>query len=287
VKNGAEGIGLLRTEFLFLTRETPPNETEQLNTLLEIGEALGDRPITVRTLDVGGDKEVPYIKLPAEANPFLGVRAIRMSLQNTDLFLQQLRAILRAALDRKFRIMFPMIANVSEVRAARQWLEKAHQQLADEKLPHAWPIETGIMVEIPSAALLSRTLAREVDFFSIGTNDLTQYTLAAERGNPLLADLADAFHPAVLRLIGEVAEAAHAEGKWVGVCGELGGDPLAAPVLIGLGVDELSLNAGGIPRTKAVIRNIEIPSARKLAQKILQTESAVEARKLAQEYLEG
>jgi phosphoenolpyruvate-protein phosphotransferase len=287
VKNGAEGIGLLRTEFLFLTREAPPNEAEQLNVLLEIGRAMGDRPVTIRTLDVGGDKEVPYIKLPKEANPFLGVRAIRMSLQNTDLFLRQLRAILRAAADHHFRIMFPMIANVSEVRLAREWLEKAHHQLTEEKLPHAWPIETGIMVEIPSAAILSRALAREVDFFSIGTNDLTQYTLAAERGNPLLADLADAFHPAVLRLIGEVVEAAHAEGKWVGVCGELGGDPLAAPVLIGLGVDELSLNSGGVPRTKSVVRTVEMPKARELAQKILRTESAVEARKLAQSYLEG
>ena len=287
IKNGAEGIGLLRTEFLFLTRETPPDEAEQLTALLEIGEAMGDRPITVRTLDVGGDKEVPYIKLPPEPNPFLGVRAIRMSLQNTDLFLQQLRAILRAAGQYRFRIMFQMIANISEVRSALKWLETAHQQLTDESIPHAWPIETGIMVEIPSAALLSRQLAREVDFFSIGTNDLTQYTLAAERGNPMLADLADAFHPAVLRLIGEVADAAHAEGKWVGVCGELGGDPLAAPVLIGLGVDELSLNAGGVPRTKSVIRSMELPKARELAQKILGTESAIEARELAQRYLKG
>lgn len=287
VKNGAEGIGLLRTEFLFLTRETPPNEAEQLDALSQIGDAMGERPVTVRTLDVGGDKEVPYIKLPPEPNPFLGVRAIRMSLRNTDLFMQQLRTILRAAANRHFRIMFPMIANVDEIRQARAWLEKAHQQLVDEKLAHAWPIETGIMVEIPSAALLSRTLAREVDFFSIGTNDLTQYTLAAERGNPLLTDLADAFHPAVLRLIGEVAEAAHAENKWVGVCGELGGDPLAAPVLVGLGVDELSLNAGGIPRTKSIVRNIEMTKARELAQKILQTESAAEARKLAQSFLEG
>ena len=286
VKNGAEGIGLLRTEFLFLTRETPPTETEQLNALLEIGDAMGDRPVTVRTLDIGGDKEVPYIKLPTEPNPFLGVRAIRMSFQNTDLFLQQLRAILRAAVGHHFRVMFPMIANVSEVRQAREWLEKAHQQLIDEKLSHAWPIETGIMVEIPSAALLSRTLAREVDFFSIGTNDLTQYTLAAERGNPLLADMADAFHPAVLRLIGEVADAAHAEGKWVGVCGELGGDPLAAPVLIGLGVDELSLNSGGIPRTKSVVRTVETVKVRELAKKVLQTESAAEARQLVQSYLE-
>jgi phosphoenolpyruvate-protein kinase (PTS system EI component) len=209
-----------------------------------------------------------------------------MSLRNPDLFMVQLRAILRAAADFHFRIMFPMIANVDEVRQARTWLEKAHQQLADEKLPHAWPIETGIMVEIPSAALLSRSLAQEVDFFSIGTNDLTQYTLAAERGNPLLSDLADALHPAVLRLIGEVAEAAHAAGKWVGVCGELAGDPLAAVVLVGLGVDELSLNSGGIPRTKSIIRTIDTSEARSLAKQVLQAESAGEVRKALQSFLD-
>ncbi len=286
VENGAEGIGLLRTEFLFLTRETPPSETEQFAVLRQIGLAMGDRPVTVRTLDVGGDKEVPYIKLPPEANPFLGVRAIRMSLRNPDLFVAQLRAILRAGADFRFRIMFPMIADVDEVRQARVWLEKAHQQLVDEALPHAWPIETGIMVEIPSAALLARVLAQEVDFFSIGTNDLTQYTLAAERGNPLLSNLADALHPAVLRLIGEVVEAAHAAGKWVGVCGELAGDPLAAPVLVGLGVDELSLNAGGIPRTKSIIRALDTAEVRLLAQQALAAESASAVRKLSQAFLE-
>jgi len=286
VKNGADGVGLLRTEFLFLTRETPPSEAEQLTVLRQIGAAMGDRPITVRTLDVGGDKEVPYIKLPPEANPFLGVRAIRMSLRNTDLFMVQLRAILRAATDFHFRIMFPMIANVDEVRQARAWLEKAHQQLVDENLPHTWPIETGIMVEIPSAALLSHILAREVDFFSIGTNDLTQYTLAAERGNPLLADMADALHPAVLRLIAEVVEAAHAEGKWVGVCGELAGNPLAVPVLVGLGVDELSLNSSGIPLTKSMIRTMDTIEVRILAKQILKTESVSEVRKISQAFLD-
>jgi phosphocarrier protein FPr len=248
---------------------------------------MGDRPVTVRTLDVGGDKEVPYIKLPPEANPFLGVRAIRMSLRNTDLFMAQLRAILRAAADFQFRIMFPMIANVDEVRQARAWLEKAHQQLVDENLSHAWPIETGIMVEIPSAALLSPILAREVDFFSIGTNDLTQYTLAAERGNPLLSNMADALHPAVLQLIGKVVEAAHAEGKWVGVCGELAGDPLAAPVLVGLGVDELSLNPGGIPLTKSIIRAVDTAEVRALAKQILQAESVTEIRKMLQSFLDS
>jgi phosphocarrier protein FPr len=236
---------------------------------------------------VGGDKEVPYIKLPPETNPFLGVRAIRMSLRNTDLFIAQLRAILRAATDFHFRIMFPMIANVDEVRQARSWLEKAHQQLVDENLPHVWPIETGIMVEIPSAALLSRILAHEVDFFSIGTNDLTQYTLAAERGNPLLSDMADALHPAVLRLIAEVVEAAHAEGKWVGVCGELAGNPIAVPVLVGLGVDELSLNSIGIPLAKSIIRTMDTTEVRALAKQILETESVSEVRKMSQAFLDS
>ncbi len=285
IKNSAEGVGLLRTEFLFLTRETPPSEDEQMAALQQIGEAMCQRPITVRTLDVGGDKEVPYIQLPAEPNPFLGVRAIRLSLHNPDLFMPQLRAILRAAVDFPLRIMFPMIANVDEVRQARAWLQKAHDQLQEEKLPNAWPIETGIMIEIPSAALLSRVIAKEVDFFSIGTNDLTQYTLAAERGNPILSPLADALHPAVLRLIGEVVEAAHAEGKWVGVCGELAGDPLAVPVLIGLGVDELSLNPAGIPRVKAIVHHITTGSAQTLAQKILLAESAPAARSLARNFL--
>jgi phosphoenolpyruvate-protein phosphotransferase len=276
---------LLRTEFLFLTRETPPSESEQLTVLRQIGAVMGDRPVTVRTLDVGGDKEVPYIKLPPESNPFLGVRAIRMSLRNEALFITQLRAILRAADDFQFRIMFPMIANVEEVRQARALLAKAHQQLTEENLPHAWPIETGIMVEIPSAALLSNILAREVDFFSIGTNDLTQYTLAAERGNPLLADMADALHPAILQLVAQVVESAHAEGKWVGVCGELAGSPLAAPILVGLGVDELSLNPGGIPLTKSIIRAVDSVKVGLLAKQALETESVSEIRKLAQSFL--
>jgi phosphoenolpyruvate-protein phosphotransferase/dihydroxyacetone kinase phosphotransfer subunit len=285
IQNGAEGVGLLRTEFLFLTRETPPSEDEQMLALRQIGETLEDKPVTVRTLDVGGDKDVPYIKLPAEANPFLGVRAIRMSLISPDLFMVQLRAILRAATGLQFRIMFPMVANLDEVRKARGWLEKAHQELLADHLPHAWPIETGIMVEIPSAALLSRTLAREVDFFSIGTNDLTQYTLAAERGNPLLAGLADALHPAVLRLIAEVAEAAHKEGKWVGVCGELAGDAQATAILIGLGVDELSMNPGSIPKIKAILRGIVTSEAQALADQALKAESSSDTRLLSQAFL--
>jgi len=285
VANGAEGVGLLRTEFLFLTRQTPPSEDEQLGVYRLIGEAMGRLPVTARTLDIGGDKEAPFVHLPAEANPFLGVRALRLSLHDPALFLPQLRAILRAAADFPYRIMFPMVANLDEVRQARAYLQQAHEALDAERLVHAWPIETGIMVEIPSAALLARAMAKEVDFFSIGTNDLTQYTLAAERGNPLLAGMADALHPAVLRLIGEVAEAAHAEGRWVGVCGELAGDPMATAALIGLGVDELSLTSAGIPRIKSIVRNLDTQAARALGRDILLVESAAAARRLAQNFL--
>jgi phosphoenolpyruvate-protein phosphotransferase len=284
VQNGAEGVGLLRTEFLFLTRETAPSEEEQALLLREIFETMGpERPVTVRTLDVGGDKALPYIQLPEEPNPFLGVRALRLSLARPDLFLTQLRAILRAADGFPCRIMFPMVADVEEIRKAREFVEKAHCQLAEENQPHAWPVELGIMVEIPSAALLATVLADEVDFFSIGTNDLTQYTLAAERGNPALYHLADGLHPSVLRLIREVVEASHQAGKWTGICGELGGDPEATPVLVGLGVDELSLNPAGIPQIKSILRDLSMETARDLAQKALHCRTSAEVRKLARE----
>jgi len=284
VQNGAEGVGLLRTEFLFLTRETAPTEEEQILLLRDIFETMGEqRPVTVRTLDVGGDKELPYIQLPEEPNPFLGVRALRLSLSRPDLFLPQLRAILRAAEGFPCRIMFPMVADVEEIRKARTWVEKAHQELQGESQPHAWPVELGIMVEIPSAALLAPVLAKEVDFFSIGTNDLTQYTLAAERGNPALYHLADGLHPAVLRLIKEVVEASHQAGKWTGICGELGGDPEATPILVGLGVDELSLNSAGIPQVKSIIRELNMDSARALAHQALDCQTSAEVRRLARE----
>jgi multiphosphoryl transfer protein len=285
--NGAEGVGLLRTEFLFLTRQDPPTEKEQLEALLQIGEVLGDLPVTVRTLDIGGDKEVPYLNLPKEANPFLGLRAIRISLNSPEFFLAQLRAILQAGARHPVRIMFPMIATIEEVWKAKALLEKARLSLKEENLPHAWPIETGIMVEVPSAAVLSPVLAREVDFFSIGTNDLTQYTMAAERGSPELANLADAMHPAVLQLIGYVAAAAHAEGKWVGVCGELAGDPQASAVLIGLGVDELSLNPGGIPAIKDIVRKIDSREAADLAVEVLKCQHAQQVREKAAAYLKN
>jgi multiphosphoryl transfer protein len=285
IQNGAEGVGLLRTEFLFLTRETAPTEEEQTQLLREIFETMGgERPVTTRTLDVGGDKELPYIQLPEEPNPFLGVRALRLSLSRPDLFLTQLRAILRAADGLPCRIMFPMVADVEEIRKARTWVEKAHHELQGENKSHAWPVELGIMVEIPSAALLASVLAKEVDFFSIGTNDLTQYTLAAERGNPALYHLADGLHPAVLRLIGEVVEASHKAGKWTGICGELGGDPEATPILVGLGVDELSLNPAGIPQIKSIVRELTMERARALAEQALRCQTSAEVRKLAREF---
>jgi multiphosphoryl transfer protein len=289
LQNGAEGIGLLRTEFLYLTRTTAPEEDEQYQSLKQIGEALAEdgnrsRPIIVRTMDIGGDKALPYLPMPAEANPFLGVRALRLSLRNPEIFVTQLKAILRAGSGLNFRIMFPMVADLEEVRQAKQWLEKAHQALAAENKPHTWPIETGIMVEIPSAALISQALAPEVDFFSIGTNDLTQYTLAAERGNPALSGMADGLHPAVLRLIKQVADSAHQYGKWTGVCGELAGDALAAPVLVGLGVDELSMNPGGIPRAKAILRQIDLKDAQALAAKALELADATQVRQLARQF---
>ncbi len=281
VANGAEGIGLLRTEFLFLTRATPPDELEQYQALSAIAQRMKNLPVIVRTLDAGGDKELPYLDMPAEANPFLGVRAIRLCFREPELFKIQLRAILRAGANGNFRIMFPMIASLEEVLQARQFIDQVHRDLLEGEIEHQWPIQTGIMVEIPSAALLSQGLAEHVDFFSVGTNDLTQYTLAAERGNPALAHLSDALHPAVLALIKKVVEAAHSHGKWVGVCGELAGDPQAAPILVGLGVDELSLNSAGIPRIKAIVRELDFTEAQKAAEKVLAAHNASEARSLA------
>ena len=288
LQNGAEGVGLLRTEFLFLTRDTAPTEEEQYQLLRQILTAMGkERPVTVRTLDVGGDKKLAYINLPEEPNPFLGMRALRLSLAKPELFMPQLRAILRAAAGFPCRIMFPMVAGLDEVQSAREWVEKAHAALTAEHVEHAWPAEIGIMVEIPSAALLSPSLVQAVDFFSIGTNDLTQYTLAAERGNPALAYLSDGLNPAVLKLINMVCQNAHRAGKWVGICGELGGDAEAIPILVGLGVDELSMSAPAIPRAKAVIRAMNKKQVEELARQALQVESSSAVRRLVRAFNTG
>ena len=278
VAAGAEGVGLFRTEFVFLDRQVAPGEEEQYAAYRAAAQGLEGRPLIVRTLDVGGDKPLPYLDLGAEANPFLGWRAIRLCLARPDLFKAQLRAIVRVAAEFPVKVMFPMIATLAEWRAARALLDEARLEVKDRGQPAPERIEIGIMVEIPSAALLAARFAEEVDFFSIGTNDLSQYTLAAERGNARVAALADGFQPAVLRLIQMVVEAAHALGKWVGVCGEMGGDPLAVPLLVGLGIDELSMNAPAIPQAKQIIRGLDYASAQTLARSALEVETAEDVR---------
>lgn len=287
VEQGAEGVGLLRTEFLFLERLEPPSEEEQVAAYRAIAEALGPRPLVVRTFDIGGDKPVPYLAQEPETNPFLGVRGIRLALARPELLKTQLRAILRAGHGHHVKVMFPMVAERRELLAARAILEEAREELAREGHAVASEVEVGIMVEVPSAAELADVLAPEVDFFSIGTNDLSQYTLAADRTNPHVAGLADALHPAVLRLIHHTVEAAHRVGIWVGVCGEVASDPLAVPLLVGLGVDELSVNPAAVPAVKVSVRRLSFQEAKALAQNALHLDSAEAVRQHVREGLAG
>ena len=274
VAAGAEGVGLLRSEFLFDNRDTAPSEDEQAAEYRAVAQALGaDRPLVVRTLDVGGDKPLSYMPLPKEDNPFLGLRGLRVSLDHPDMFRIQLRAILRAADIGNLHVMFPMVAAIEEVRAARKLL-------SDEAGDRAKNIKVGVMIEVPAAALIAEPLAQEVDFFSIGTNDLTQYTLAMDRGHPKLAKQADALHPAVLRLIGMTVEGAHAHGKWVGICGGIASDAMAVPVLVGLGVDELSVSIPAVGSIKAQLARLTMQTARELATAALRQGTAAEVRAL-------
>ncbi|MCP8463829.1 phosphoenolpyruvate--protein phosphotransferase [Pseudomonas sp. ZM23] len=270
---GAEGVGLLRTEFVFMDNPQAPDQATQESEYRSVIDALGGRPLVVRTLDVGGDKPLPYWPVPEEENPFLGVRGIRLTLQRPQILRTQLRALLVAAAGRPLRIMFPMVGQVDEWRQARDLTLELCAELGG-----AHEVQLGIMVEVPSAALLAPVLAREVDFFSIGTNDLTQYALAIDRGHPTLSAQADGLHPAVLQLIDMTVRAAHANGKWVGVCGELAADAQAVPLLVGLGVDELSVSARSIPLVKARVREIDLPLARELASAALALGSASEVR---------
>ncbi len=274
--SGAEGVGLLRTEFLFLDRTEAPSGEAQFEVYRDIALAMEGQPVIVRTLDIGGDKPLPYIDVPPEANPFLGERGIRLCLNRPELLRQQVRAILRAAQYGSLRIMFPMVADITEWRAARAIVKEIQAEL---KAPD---VELGIMIEVPSAALMADAFAPEVDFFSVGTNDLTQYTLAMDRMHPTLAGKADGLHPAVLRLIAKTVEAAHKAGKWVGICGELGSDSQAIPILVGLGVDELSVSVPTIPTVKAQIRSLTKGEAETLAQQVLQCASANEVRAIMQ-----
>jgi phosphocarrier protein FPr len=270
--SGAEGVGLLRTEFLFLERTEPPTEDEQFDVYRGIAEAMQGLPVIIRTLDIGGDKPLPYIDVPPEANPFLGERGIRLCLNRPELLRQQLRAILRAAEYGQIRIMFPMVSDISEWRAARAMVEEVRAEL------NAPAVELGIMIEVPSAALMADAFAPEIDFFSVGTNDLTQYTLAMDRMHPSLAGKSDGLHPAVLRLISMTVKAAHECGKWVGVCSELGADPQAGPILVGLGVDELSVTVPSIATVKANVRSMTLEEAKRLAERALKCSTAAEVR---------
>ncbi|SAL14243.1 phosphoenolpyruvate--protein phosphotransferase [Caballeronia peredens] len=280
VAAGAEGVGLLRSEFLFDNRDTAPSEDEQAAEYCAVAEALGrERPLVVRTLDVGGDKPLSYIPMPKEDNPFLGLRGVRVSLDRPDIFRTQLRAILRAAPLGNLHVMFPMVAAIEEVRAAKQIL----QEEAGERMSS---VKVGVMIEVPSAALIAEPLAREVDFFSIGTNDLTQYTLAMDRGHPKLAKQADALHPGVLRLIGMTVEGAHKHGKWVGVCGGIASDAMAVPVLVGLGIDELSVSVPAVGSIKAQLARLTMDEARTLAARVLTLGTAAEVRALLAPYAE-
>ena len=280
---GAEGVGLLRTEFLYLEQARLPSEEEQYQAYRTIIETLADRPVILRFLDIGGDKELPYLDLPQEMNPFLGVRAIRLCLARPELFKPQLRAALRAGAVGNLKVMFPMVATVAEVRQARAMLEACRTELLVEGQAVAEQMEVGIMIEIPAAAVMADRLAAEVDFFSIGTNDLSQYTMAADRTNAGLASLASGFQPAVLRLARDVIAAAHVQGKRVGLCGELAGEPLAIPILLGLGLDEFSMNPPAIPLAKQIVRSVTLDEAREVAQAALALDSPEEVQALVRQ----
>jgi phosphocarrier protein FPr len=281
IENGAEGVGLLRTEFLFLERESMPSEDEQYASYKSVVERLEGRPLILRTLDVGADKPLPYLPLEAEANPFLGVRGIRLALEQPGLLQTQLRAVLRTAAEYPLKVMFPMVTTLEEFRQAKAMLADACAGLERAGTPTPDELEVGVMIEVPAAALAAELFAPEVDFFSLGTNDLVQYTMAAERGNASVASLADGLHPSVLRLIRIVAEAANEHGKWAGVCGELASDPVAVPVLVGLGIAELSANAPAIPAVKQAVRSVDAEAASDLADRALKLSSAAEVRSLA------
>ena len=275
---GAEGVGLLRSEFLYLERDSLPTEEEQYQKYKTIADAFGNKPVILRSLDIGGDKDIPYIDMPGEANPFLGVRAIRLCLERPDIFKPQLRAALRAGYGNNLKLMFPMVGSVDDVIRSRQVLEECRAELKDEGCDVADMMEIGIMIEIPSAAIIADQLADVVDFFSIGTNDLSQYTMAADRTNARVATLASGFQPAVFRLIKNVIDAAHEKGKWVGLCGEMAGELLAIPILLGLGLDEFSMNPPAIPFAKRLIRSISMEDARQVAETALNLKGDREIR---------
>lgn len=280
--NGGEAVGLYRTEFLYMGRDNFPTEEEQFEAYKAVLEAMGDKPVVVRTLDIGGDKELPYLHLPKEMNPFLGYRAVRLCLDDTDLFRTQLRALLRASSYGKLRIMFPMIATLNEFRSAKALLLEEKAKLVAEGVTVSEEIEVGMMVEIPSAAVLADQFAKEVDFFSIGTNDLIQYTMAADRMNEKVSYLYQPYNPSILRLVKMVIDAAHKEGKWTGMCGEMAGDQTAIPLLLGLGLDEFSMSATSILPARSLISKLSKAEMADLAAEALNKSTVEEVIELVE-----
>ncbi|MCK1992675.1 phosphoenolpyruvate--protein phosphotransferase [Peribacillus muralis] len=272
-QNGGEGIGLYRTEFLYMGRNDFPSEDEQFEAYKAVLEGMSGKPVVVRTLDIGGDKELPYLELPKEMNPFLGYRAIRLCLNEQEIFRTQLRALLRASIYGDLKIMFPMIATLAEFREAKAVMAEVRQELLDGGVQVAENIEVGIMVEIPSTAVMADVFAKEVDFFSIGTNDLIQYTMAADRMNERVSYLYQPYNPAILRLVKMVIDAAHKEGKWAGMCGEMAGDEVAIPILIGLGLDEFSMSATSILKARSLISQLSLEDMKKLSQDVLELDT--------------
>jgi phosphotransferase system enzyme I (PtsI) len=287
LRNGGSGVGLYRTEFLYMDSDTMPDEEKQYKAYKEVFESMGDHPVIIRTLDIGGDKNLPYLQLDEEMNPFLGLRAVRLCFVEKELFKTQLRAILRASAFGNAYIMFPMISNVQEVRQAKAILEECKQELREEKISFDENIKVGIMVEIPSAAVTADIIASEVDFFSIGTNDLCQYTLAVDRMNETVSYLYQPLSPAILRLVKMVIDASHnaGGGKFTGMCGELAGDPHAALILLGLGLDEFSMSASSVPQIKKIIRSVNKKDAEIIAEKALKLSTEEEVKAMVDEEL--
>ncbi len=287
--NGAEAVGLYRTEFLYMDSPDFPTEDDQYKAYKTVLEGMDGKPVVVRTMDIGGDKELPYLKLPHEMNPFLGYRALRISLSSLgdDMFRTQLRALLRASVHGNLRIMFPMVATLKEFRAAKALYNEEKQKLVDEGVAVADDIQVGIMIEIPAAAVLADKFAKEVDFFSIGTNDLIQYTMAADRMNEQVSYLYQPYNPSILRLIKHVVDSAHAEGKWAGMCGEMAGDQTAVPLLMGIGLDEFSMSATSILKTRSLMKKLDTTKMQELANRALNDcDTMEEVVALVQEYAE-
>lgn len=276
VNNGAEGVGLYRTEFLYMDSHEMPTEEDQFEAYKAVLEGMNGKPVVVRTMDIGGDKELPYLPLPHEMNPFLGYRAIRISLNEPKMFRTQLRALLRASVYGKLRIMFPMIATLNDFRGAKALLEEEKAKLIAEGVAVSDDIQVGIMIEIPAAAVLAHQFAKEVDFFSIGTNDLIQYTMAADRMNERVSYLYQPYNPSILTLIKHVIDSAHKEGKWAGMCGEMAGDQTAVPLLVGLGLDEFSMSASSVLKTRSLISKLTLSDMQALAAKAINECATVE-----------